>query len=265
MIPANQTVIISTDADTIQGGPNGFPTNQQAIIGGIINVRDLRVEQGARVTFIGSNTVTILATGNVDIDGVLSVDGGDNPGVGTLNTTNQPELGASGGTPAAAAAWPPSVPRSRPRAEGPASVRSTSPASVARAVRPGYAPGGSCAKDNRRGAGGGGGALGDDIRFDWQGGLPAVPDADRDGHRARHHRFAGRHRRRQPEPARSGRRGRAAAVHRLQRREQLLRHLADVRRSPDPRRTRASGPAPAAAAVVAARWRDDLDPVHHHG
>ena len=169
VIPANQTVIISTDADTIQGGPNGFPTNQQAIIGGIINVRDLRVEQGARVTFIGSNTVTILATGNVDIDGVLSVDGGDNPGVGTLNTTNQPELGASGGPgggDGGVASFRTS--QSTPRG-GPGFGAFNVPGLGGEGGETGYAPGGSCAKDNRRGAGGGGGALGDDIRYDWQG------------------------------------------------------------------------------------------------
>ncbi|MCP4845519.1 MAG: hypothetical protein GY901_10530, partial [Actinomycetia bacterium] len=171
VVPANQTVIISTDADTIQGGPNGFPTNQQAIIGGIINVRDLRVEPGARVTFIGSNTVTILATGNVDIDGILSVDGGDNPGVGTLNTTNQPELGASGGPgggDGGVASFRTS--QSTPRG-GPGFGAFNVPGLGGEGGETGYAPGGQCAKDNRRGAGGGGGALGDDIRFDWQGTL----------------------------------------------------------------------------------------------
>lgn len=169
VVPANQTVIISTDADTIQGGPNGFPTNQQAIIGGIINVRDLRVEPGARVTFIGSNTVTILATGNVDIDGILSVDGGDNPGVGTLNTTNQPELGASGGPgggDGGVASFRTS--QSTPRG-GPGFGAFNVPGLGGEGGETGYAPGGACAKDNRRGAGGGGGALGNDVRYDWQG------------------------------------------------------------------------------------------------
>ena len=88
--------ILSTDADLIRGGPNFVPSAEQPVIGGLINVRNLRIGVGARLQIIGSNTCTILATGEVDIRGTISVDGGDNIGVGTLNTTNQPEFGASG-------------------------------------------------------------------------------------------------------------------------------------------------------------------------
>ena len=90
-------MIIDTAADQIRGGPGGIETTVQTVINGVIDVRNMTVETGGTLLFGGPNTVTILASGYVVINGLVSANGGDNPGVKTLNTTNQPEPGAPGG------------------------------------------------------------------------------------------------------------------------------------------------------------------------
>lgn len=165
VIPINETVILNTDADTILGGPGGVLSNQQAVIGGIVNVRDLIVEPGANLTIVGSNTATILATRNVIVRGSIRVEGGDNPGVGTLNTTDQPEVGAAGG-PGGGSGGTGSfrTSSSTPRG-GPGFGPFNSPGGGGIGGETGYSIGGICAKEDRRGAGGGGGRFGRDIRY----------------------------------------------------------------------------------------------------
>ena len=95
-IRTGETIFLNTSGDQIVGGPNGEPFFTQPVFNGVVDVNDLVVEAGGRLVIQGPNTCTILATGNVTIRGEVSLDGGDNAGVGTLNTTNQPEEGAEG-------------------------------------------------------------------------------------------------------------------------------------------------------------------------
>ena len=88
-------VVIDTTSGSIQGGDGTIQTTQ-AVINGVIDVRDVILPAGSRVIFQGPNPVTILASGTVTIGGEISVRGSDSPGVGTLNTANQPEPGAKG-------------------------------------------------------------------------------------------------------------------------------------------------------------------------
>jgi len=165
VIPAGVDLIISTDADVIQGGPDGTPIYQQPIIGGLINVRNMEVETNASVTFVGSNTVTILATGSVEIRGDVTVNGGDSRGVGTLNTTNQPEPGApgnAGGGDGGVGSFQTNQSTARGgTGQGAFGV----PGLGGQGGETGYSSGGTCAKEDRRGAGGGGGGFGRDIFY----------------------------------------------------------------------------------------------------
>ena len=54
------------------------------------------IEAGARLVVRGDEPLSLVCA-ELSIDGVLDVSGDDSPGVLTLNTTNQPELGAPGG------------------------------------------------------------------------------------------------------------------------------------------------------------------------
>ncbi len=95
-IPPNTELILNTSTATIVGGPGGDPTTTQLVINGLVDIRDLFVPASSSLIIQGPNVCTILATGQVKVDGRISVDGSSNKGVGTLNTTNQPEPGAAG-------------------------------------------------------------------------------------------------------------------------------------------------------------------------
>jgi len=106
VIPSGQLVLVDTNgAVTISGGDIGDDmsglgaftvTKQQQIVGGQVNVRHLVIEDGATVKAVGVNPVKIQASGNVLIRGILDASGFDRQDVATLNTGNQPEIGAAG-------------------------------------------------------------------------------------------------------------------------------------------------------------------------
>jgi hypothetical protein len=162
-IPANETVVLSTVSATISGGPGGIITTTQTVINGVLDVRDLRIGTNAKLIFVGPNPVTILASGKVEIFGEISVRGSNNPGVGTLNTTNQPEVGASGnagGGGGGAGSFLTS--QSTPRG-GAGDGAFNAPDQGGRGGESGYAPN---SVNNRRPGGGGGGRFGLDTFFD---------------------------------------------------------------------------------------------------
>jgi hypothetical protein len=68
----------------------------QAVVDGIVDVRNFTINQGSSLTVLGPNTLKIYASGTVRIDGSLIVRGTNNKGVATLNTTCTPETGADG-------------------------------------------------------------------------------------------------------------------------------------------------------------------------
>lgn len=96
VIPSMQDSIFNTFSQSFVGGPNGLPTAVQVAENGVLHVRDLTLEAGARWRVVGPNPVTILASGNVRIDGALVANGGAAAPIFTLNTTNLPTPGAAG-------------------------------------------------------------------------------------------------------------------------------------------------------------------------
>jgi len=75
---------------------NQQQTAQQTVINGIVDVRDLFVTASGQLLISGPNRCTILVSGNAQIDGEITISGNDNLSVASLNTTAQPEPGASG-------------------------------------------------------------------------------------------------------------------------------------------------------------------------
>lgn len=106
VVPSGVQILLDTSgAISIQGGDIGVnmenlgsfvATKQQNVVGGQVNVRHLVIQAGASIKSVGVNAVKIQASGNVLIRGTLDVSGFDRPDVATLNTGNQPEVGAAG-------------------------------------------------------------------------------------------------------------------------------------------------------------------------
>lgn len=95
-VPAGQTLIFNTDSQNIVGGPNFISQYNVTVIGGVVDVRNMRVEAGGTLKVQGTKPLTILASGFVEILGTIDIRGSDSQGVVTLNTTSIPEPGATG-------------------------------------------------------------------------------------------------------------------------------------------------------------------------
>ena len=95
-IRAGEKFIFDTVATQIVGGPDGLPTDIQNTVGGVVDVRNLLIEEGGELRVQGPNTMRINASGDVIIRGVLEVSGFAAKDVATLNTGNQPETGGAG-------------------------------------------------------------------------------------------------------------------------------------------------------------------------
>ncbi|MEM1452890.1 MAG: hypothetical protein AAF957_20125 [Planctomycetota bacterium] len=166
-IRGGETVFLDTAGDQITGGPNGDPFFTQPVFNGVIDIDDLFIEPSGTLVITGPNPCTILATGNVMIEGTIILDGGDNTGVGTLNTTNQPEEGAAGngggGTGGVGSFL---TSQSTPKG-GDGNGAFDVPGLGGGGGETGFAAPGTCEKENRRGAGGGGGQLGPDTFYEF--------------------------------------------------------------------------------------------------
>ncbi|QDV08363.1 hypothetical protein Poly30_39010 [Planctomycetes bacterium Poly30] len=171
LILNGQSVFINTDSDTITG-TTGVA---QPVINGRLDVRNLTIEQGGRLVFLGPNTATILATGNIDVAGLISINGGDNFGVGSLGTANQPEEGAAGQA-GGGRGGVGSVFTSQSTPAGTSGFGAFEvPGTGGGGGETTYSPVGPCALENRRGAGGGGGRLGSPVRYVIDGSANTVP------------------------------------------------------------------------------------------
>ncbi len=95
-IAPGQAVILDTTSALITGGPHCTPTATVPVIGGVLDLRNLFVGQGAILKVQGPNPLLVLATGTVRIEGTIEISGSPSMGVATLNTTNIPEPGAPG-------------------------------------------------------------------------------------------------------------------------------------------------------------------------
>ena len=151
--------------------PSGTSMTYDTSAGGPLVLGRFEIEENATLVVTGARPFTVVAA-DVRIDGTLQASGVDSPGVLTLNTTNVPELGASGvAGGGSGGVGSPAVAQSSP-AGGPG----WSAYDLAAGVSNGGGGGGestfnpmSSMSGARRGAGGGGGALAAD--------RPAVPGA----------------------------------------------------------------------------------------
>ncbi len=95
-VDAGEVVLLNTVSATLVGGAGYAPQTIQQVTGGVVDVRNLWIGVGGVLKFEGPNPATILASGDVRIDGMIDVCGTNSPGVSTLNTTTVPEPGAPG-------------------------------------------------------------------------------------------------------------------------------------------------------------------------
>ena len=154
VIHTGEIQFFDTTAQAIVGGPGGLPTHVQNTVDGIVDVRNLIIEEGGYLKVQGPNPMTINATGEVIIRGTLDLSGFNAPNVATLNTGHIPEPGApgaAGGGRGGTGSWVTnnSTPRGG-RGFGAFDVLDGG----GQGGESGYAPGGV---DNRRPGGGGGG------------------------------------------------------------------------------------------------------------
>ena len=96
VIRDGEIFFFDTSSATITGGPNGVPTTTQTALNGVVDVRNLHIQEGGEIRVQGPNPMRINATGDVRIDGKLDLGGFNAKDVATLNTGNQVETGGAG-------------------------------------------------------------------------------------------------------------------------------------------------------------------------
>lgn len=143
--------------------PSFFQTAVRTVVGGTMSVRRLYIEEGGVLKIEGPNPFTLLASEDVWIRGQVIANGVSSAGVNTLNTTNIPELGAAGQAGGGRGGT------------GSPLTNQSSPTGGAGQGAFGLANGGGQGGETgwsdsgnvnlRRGAGGGGGRLGDDVVY----------------------------------------------------------------------------------------------------
>ena len=157
VIRSGQTQFFDTTSQSIVGGPFGVPTYTQNTVNGIVDLRNFVIEEDAILRVQGPNTMTVIASGDVEIRGTLDLSGFNAKDVATLNTGNQPEVGgvgSAGGGRGGTGSW--IINNSTPRG-GAGWGMFNAPNGGGQGGESGYGTGGV---NNRRPGGGGGGALG---------------------------------------------------------------------------------------------------------
>ena len=96
IVPTGAQLIVDTDQSEIVGGPGGVPTAVQLVQGGVFQVRDWTLEEGATLRVQGSRPLVVKATGDVTLRGELILDGFAAKNVGGLGGANLPALGGAG-------------------------------------------------------------------------------------------------------------------------------------------------------------------------
>ncbi|MEM8713306.1 MAG: hypothetical protein AAGG01_20360 [Planctomycetota bacterium] len=143
--------------------PSGSTIVYNTATGSLLQLDRFIIEPNARFVVTGPAPLRINAA-RVQIDGILSANGVNSSGVGSLNTTNIPEPGALGGPGGGAGGTgSPQTNASSPSGtngdESYGIVLPGIPLGAGQGGETGFAPFGAMATENRRGAGGGGGAL----------------------------------------------------------------------------------------------------------
>jgi len=168
MVPEGADVILNTLSDTIVGGEDFIPETSQAVINGVVDVRNFWVPETSTLIIQGPNPCTILASGWVKVEGEISVRGTDSPGVIQFNNTSTPEEGApgqAGGGDGGDGSY--LTNQSTPRG-GRGNGAFNAANGGGQGGETSYA---NTGKNDRRGSGGGGGRFGPDIMYDFNGEL----------------------------------------------------------------------------------------------
>lgn len=97
VVRAGETFVFDTTFTVVLGGPGGAHTTVQNAVDGLVEVRNLVVEEGGVLRASGPNPLRILATGDVVVRGRVDVSGFNALPVSTLNTGHFMEIGARGG------------------------------------------------------------------------------------------------------------------------------------------------------------------------
>ena len=96
VVHRGERVLLDTVHSSIVGGPNGTPTTTLEVQGGVVDVHDLILEEGAQIRVQGANPLRILATGSVRIEGTLDVSGFNAKDVASIDTGTLREVGGVG-------------------------------------------------------------------------------------------------------------------------------------------------------------------------
>jgi len=170
VIPSGVTFLL----DTVSAEIISTQGVAQTVVGGVVDVRNFTVQSNAKLIIVGPNPFTLLASQDVVIEGEVSVDGFNSPGVGTLNTTHLPEVGAAGQGGGGRGGIGSFLTAQSTPFGGPGFGAFGKPGAGGQGGETSYAP---AIKNDRRGAGGGGGRFAADVFAP----LPAGSGMDTDG------------------------------------------------------------------------------------
>lgn len=160
-VHAGEVILLDTTLTTILGGPGGVPSTVQNVVNGVVNVRDLVIEEGGTIRAQGPNPVRIQASRNVIVRGRLDASGFSARDVATLNTGNIMEPGAAGGPGGGRGGHANVVTTSSSPRGGDGQGPGTRVNQGGQGGETGYAPS-ALGKDARRPGGGGGGRFAPD-------------------------------------------------------------------------------------------------------
>ena len=96
VVRSGEKIFFDTTSTPVVGGPNGVPTTTVTFLNGVVDVRNLVIQEGAEIRVQGPHPLRINATGEVRIEGLLDLSGFNGRDVFTLNTTHLMELGGVG-------------------------------------------------------------------------------------------------------------------------------------------------------------------------
>src|SRR5690606_34711001 len=98
-VKAGETLDVDTDGGVVLGGPFGAKTLSQAVVNGVVEVRNLVIELGGVLRAHGDYPLVIRATEQIRIYGRIDVSGGDakHNTSGTQNLASLAGVGGPGG------------------------------------------------------------------------------------------------------------------------------------------------------------------------
>lgn len=96
VVGPGDTLGFDTNSTQVIGGPGGIPTTVVTVVGGVLDCRDLIIQDTGLMRVTGPNPIVINASRNVIIRGTLDISGFSAKDVATLNTGHQPEVGGNG-------------------------------------------------------------------------------------------------------------------------------------------------------------------------